>query len=201
MESRKLSDALFRIARAQQGYFTARQARMAGYSDSRFSYHVKKGHWLREARGIYRLSHFPESERPDLVYWSLWSCNRKGEVQGTFSHQTALAIYDLSDINPSRYYMTVPKTFRKRHSIPKNICLYQGDFLPEEIIQMDGYRIISPLRTLQDIMLDDTFLEEFVMQAINESLERGLVTQRNFLAVVENIQKHRIQRIMKGINL
>ncbi len=51
-------------------------------------------------RGIYRLAHYPVAERPELVLWILWSCNRKRELQGICSHdirrhETALDIHEL----------------------------------------------------------------------------------------------------------
>ena len=123
MEHLSIEQRLFEAASLQQGYFTSQQAKKAGYSDSRFTYHVKKGRWVREGRGIYRLASYPLGDRPDLVFWSLWSCDRRGNVQGIFSHQTALAIHDLSDVMPARYHLTVPKKFRKFHATPENIVL------------------------------------------------------------------------------
>jgi len=70
MRKNDMEHNLFGIASLQQGYFTARQAKEAGYADSRFSYHVRKGRWIREGRGIYRLANYPPGDRPDLVYWS-----------------------------------------------------------------------------------------------------------------------------------
>lgn len=38
---------LFTIAESQQGYFTARQAKIAGYKDDTHPYHVQSGNWMR----------------------------------------------------------------------------------------------------------------------------------------------------------
>jgi hypothetical protein len=71
---------------------------------------VQVGNWIREHRGIYRLALFPMADRPDLVLWALWSRNRAEETEGVYSHQTALSLYELSDLNPSKVHMTVPRT-------------------------------------------------------------------------------------------
>ncbi len=95
--SSKDSEArLFAIAETQGGFFTAKQAEDAGFDRRHHAYHVRTGNWQREHRGIHRLTRFPMPERPDLILWSLWSRNRDDEIQGTYSHQTALSIYDLS---------------------------------------------------------------------------------------------------------
>src|SRR5438105_4613982 len=76
-------------------------------------YHVQVGNWIREHRGIYRLALFPAADRPDLVLWALWSRNRNEEVEGVYSHHTALRLYDLSDLSPAKLHMTVPTHFRR----------------------------------------------------------------------------------------
>ncbi len=42
-------------------------------------------------RGVYRLVHFPVGDHEDLTAVWLWS-----EREGVFSHETALALHDLS---------------------------------------------------------------------------------------------------------
>ena len=90
------------IAQSQQGFFTAKQAIGAGFAEKVHSYHVNAGNWIREHRGIYRLADYAVAERPDLMRWYLWSQNRKGVPQGTYSHETALSLHELSDIMPSK---------------------------------------------------------------------------------------------------
>jgi len=99
---RAASRRLFDLAEQQQGFFTTKQAKAAGFAENTHPYHVQAGNWIREHRGIYRLALFPAPDRPDLVLWSLWSRNRKEEVDGVYSHQTALSLYELSDLNPAK---------------------------------------------------------------------------------------------------
>ena len=58
---------LYEIAEGQQGYFTAKQAKMCGFIESAQTYHVQAGNWVREHRGIYRLAHFPQTDQSHLV--------------------------------------------------------------------------------------------------------------------------------------
>lgn len=103
---------LYQIASEQNGYFTTKQAISSGYGTNSHPYHVKTGNWIREHRGIYRLANYPLGDRPDLMLWYLWSRNRNEEPQGVYSHETSLAIHDLTDINPAKLHMTVPKDKR-----------------------------------------------------------------------------------------
>ena len=77
---REASRRLFEIADQQQGYFTAKQAKAAGFAENTHPYHVKAGNWVREHRGIYRLALYPWTDRPDLALWALWSRNRNEEI-------------------------------------------------------------------------------------------------------------------------
>ena len=70
---REAARRLYEIAGAQQGFFTTKQAKAAGFAENTHSYHLQVGNWMREHRGIYRLVLFPPADRPDLVLWSLWA--------------------------------------------------------------------------------------------------------------------------------
>src|SRR5437016_389782 len=88
-------ETLYRIAERQAGYFTAAQAAQAGFSWERLSYYVARGRFLRVAKGIYRLVQFPASPFEDL--FRAWlRCGPKSVI----SHDSALAVYGLSDIIP-----------------------------------------------------------------------------------------------------
>ena len=99
---------LFQTASEQQGYFTTSQAIKAGFQDATHPYHLKNGDWIREWRGIYRISRYPRTDDGQYVLWSLWARNRKELWQGVYSHQTALSLFELSDVMPEKLHMTVP---------------------------------------------------------------------------------------------
>jgi len=109
------------------GYFTAKQAATLGYASNNRIYHVRAHNWIREHRGIYRLASFRSPERPDLILWWLWSRDRNDRPTGVFSHQTALSLHDLTDTNPAKLDLTVPKHFRRGVPTPKVLRLPFGD--------------------------------------------------------------------------
>jgi predicted transcriptional regulator of viral defense system len=174
---REASRRLFEFAEQQQGFFTTKQAKAAGFAENTHPYHVQVGNWIREHRGIYRLALFPTSDRPDLVLWALWSRNRNEEVEGVYSHQTALSLYDLSDLNPSKLHMTVPTDFRRNSDIPGIVVLHYAD-LPESDVQTaQGFKFTRPLRTILDVIEAGTVERNFIRQAVRQSLDRGLITR------------------------
>src|SRR6201997_1273971 len=175
---REASRRLFEIAEQQQGFFTTKQAKAAGFAENTHPYHVQVGNWIREHRGIYRLALFPVTDRPDLVLWALSSRNRNEEVEGVYSHHTALSLYDLSDLNPAKLHMTVPKDFRRNSDIPGILVLHYAD-LPESDVQAaQGFKFTRPLRTILDVIKEDTVERNFIRQALRQALERGLITRQ-----------------------
>jgi predicted transcriptional regulator of viral defense system len=169
---------LFKTAMAQQGFFTARQAVAAGYSEKNHAFHVNRGTWFREERGIYRLAQFPEPVDSDLILWSLWSRDREGRTQGIYSHQTALRIHELTDLNPSKLHLTVPPVFRRSAPIPKVLVLHRGEVEEKDAEQRKGYAVTNVRRTLEDLAREKSVTEGILRQGIGEGIRRGILRLR-----------------------
>ncbi len=168
----KKEDALASIVEEQGGYFTARQALQAGYSYRDQHYHKTIGNWVQVKRAIYRLKNYPYPQRDDLVVLTLLSHDRTGEPQAVVSHESALAIHQLSDANPSRIHLTVPPGFRKH--MPSGIVLYKALLSGKEWAQREGYRVTTPLRTLLDVAESPSGWT-YVPDAVYDALYKGLV--------------------------
>jgi predicted transcriptional regulator of viral defense system len=169
-------DVLFEFAEGQEGYFTAKQAAAAGYQLGSQAHHVKSANWVRVERGIYRLARFPQSPEEQLVIYSLWSRNRAGEPQGVYSHQTALSIHELSDVNPARLHMTVPTAFRRRANAPGILILHRGELGAADVEQRHGFAVTRPLRAVADVAGAESVSRDIVKQALTEGRQRGLIT-------------------------
>src|SRR5580704_11885186 len=172
---RESAKRLYQIAVDQQGFFTTKQAKAAGFAENTHPYHVQAGNWIREHRGIYRLASFPRGQRPDLMLWSLWSRNRGEAGQGVYSHQTALSLYDLSDVMPAKLHMTVPKNFRRNSEIPRVLVLHFADLPQSDIGAVHGVRVTKPMRTILDLLEHGEVPLASLRQALREGLRRGLI--------------------------
>ena len=175
---REAARRLFEIAEQQQGFFTTKQAKAAGFAENTHPYHVQAGNWIREHRGIYRLALFPMADRLDLVLWALWSRNRDEEVEGVYSHQTALSLYDLSDLNPAKLHMTVPTDFRRNSETPGILVLHYADLPESDVQNAQGFKFTRPLRTILDLIEADTVERNFIRQALRQAIDRGLISRQ-----------------------
>lgn len=163
-------DALFGVAQAQAGYFTTRQAARAGYSPQLLAYLGDKK-VLRVRRGIYRLVHFPSSDHEDLVVSWLWS-----EQAGVFSHDTALALHDLSDALPSKVHLTAPASWRRRRlRVPAGVVLHFADVGERDCTSFGAVPVTAPLRTLADC-IEAGLSPGLLDQALSQARRRGLIT-------------------------
>jgi predicted transcriptional regulator of viral defense system len=171
-------DRLYETAAAQDGMFTTRQAAEAGYSPQLLAHHLGSGRFIRVRRGVYRLVHFPAGEREELTVIWLWS-----EQAGVFSHQTALALHDLSDVLPAQVHLTLPSEWRKRRlRVPSGVVLHYEDVPGEERSWFGPVPATAPARTLVDCARADVS-PELLRQAALEALDRGLVARAELAAV------------------
>jgi predicted transcriptional regulator of viral defense system len=158
-------NALYQIAEQQAGYFTTAQARQAGFSPSLLSYHLDTGHFERVRPRVYRLVQFPASPHEDLyVDWL------QAGPQAVISHDSALALYDLSDLLPDQIHVTVPRTASRRR---KRRRLHTKHLRQEDVTRYDGLPVTTVLRTLIDVTRAG-LADEQIRQAIQEALRRGL---------------------------
>ena len=172
------ADALFAVAEGQQGYFTSKQAAEAGYQLGSQAHHVKSGNWTRVERGIYRLTRFPQSSEEQLVIYALWSRNRAGEPEGVYSHQTALSIHELSDLNPAKLHMTVPAAFRRTAKTPNVLVLHRSDLSKKDVELQQGFAVTRPLRSIADLAAAESTSRDIVEQALIEGRRHGVITAR-----------------------
>ena len=180
------ADALFAVAEGQQGYFTSKQAAEAGYQLGSQAHHVKSGNWTRVERGIYRLTRFPQSSEEQLVIYALWSRNRAGEPEGVYSHQTALSIHELSDLNPAKLHMTVPAAFRRTAKTPNVLVLHRANLNQTDIEPRQGFAVTRPLRTIADLAAAESTSRDIVEQALIEGRRRGVITVREISTLGRN---------------
>jgi predicted transcriptional regulator of viral defense system len=166
-------DALYHLAEQQAGYFTARQAARAGFSWERLTDYSKNGRFQRVAHGVYRLTRFPASRFEDLfVAWL--KCGPKSAI----SHESALALFDLSDVLPGEVHVTVPRTASRRR---RGIRLHTNRLRPAEVVKREGLPVTSVPRTIADVARAG-LSEDHVARAIQQALARGLTTRQALLA-------------------
>jgi len=179
MSDRIDHDGLYRIAESQAGYFTAGQALAAGMDRSTLRHHARPGgRYERVRRGLYRLRHFPSTPHEHVVAAWLALSN----VPAIVSHESALELYDLSDVIPKAVHVTVPREKRGQRPRP-GVRFHTLEHPPgaTEIRRVEGVLATSPERAIVDSLEAGTQLEQIEL-AVRQALERGLTTPRRLRA-------------------
>ncbi len=190
--SRETARSLFSKALEQEGYFTAKQAKEAGYDYPHLDYHVSMGNFERVGHGLYRLTSLPPGEYDDLVRLTLWSRNRQDEPQAVVSYESALVLHDLSELLPAEIHLTVPPSFRKE---PPTVCvLHKARLASKDIEERAGFRVTVPQRTLLDVATSGV-PEEQLQKAVAAALARGLVRRNKLLEAAKKCP--RSQRLLR----
>lgn len=172
-----LRRALDAVAFDQAGYFSAAQAVAIGYSHQAQKYHVDAGNWLRVDRGLFRFPGWPLGSDDDYIRWTLWSGGR-----GIVSHDSALAVHGLSDVDPIKVHLTVPSGF---YAVDDHVALHVGRVSEDDLEHRHGWAVTTPLRSLLDCAAS-TASQEQIDRAVSDALRTGLVTRRRLLRATAN---------------
>lgn len=70
---------------------------------------------------------------------------------------------------------------------------------PDEILEYEGYRITTPERTIYDVFMDEQTPEDFVIQAIREGVEKGIVSKSKVIHMIQEANIDRGARIINNI--
>jgi predicted transcriptional regulator of viral defense system len=182
MSDRVDHDGLYRIAESQAGHFTAEQALEAGMDRSTLLHHARPGgRYERIRRGLYRLRHFPSTPHEHVV--AAWLDLPSPAV---VSHESALELYELSDVIPNAVHITLPREKRgqrPRHGVRFHVLTNAPG--RDETRRVDGVLATSPERTIVDSLEAGTQPEQIEL-AVRQALERGLTTPRRLRAAATN---------------
>lgn len=158
---------IYELAADQFGYFTTAQAHRLGVGRMAVVMMERRGTIERVSRGVYRLLQFPVEPEGQYMEASLWPVRTTAVV----SHESALALYGLSDVDPPRIHITVPKRYRVRRAVPARLAVHYADLPPGDRTLHNGIPVTSVARTLRDChaaMLGDDLVAQALWQAERE---------------------------------
>jgi hypothetical protein len=107
-----------------------------------------------------------------------------------------MAVHEISDLMPSRIYLTVPPGFRKKP--PSGVILHRDKLSPHEIEQRQGFRVTTPLRTLIDaarVAVDP----EQLARGILDSIRKGLLSDRQLQTAIEMLHGPGRERLYRAL--
>jgi predicted transcriptional regulator of viral defense system len=175
MKPRRWDTTLYELAESQSGYFTAAQARTAGLHPVRLVQLEHSEDIERLSRGVYRLTRYPISPFGQYMEAALWPQVRRAGVHGTISHESALALYGISDASPSKVHITLPPALRIRRAPPGQLMIHRAHLDPGEIRIVEGVPVTTAERAIRDVH-DAHLGPALVRQAIEDGRRTGYLS-------------------------
>jgi len=174
---------LYDIAEDNYGFVTVEEARQAGVRPQRLAEMARRGALRREGLALYRLDPFPTHELDSYRKATLWPY----PVEGVLSHETALELYELSDVNPAKIHMTVPRDFRiRRREVPTLYVMHHDDLEQRDVTRHEGLPIVTPAKAIRQC--DQAHLRrDLLRQALEDAKRRGLITRAEYSRLMKEL--------------
>lgn len=162
-------NVIVEIATDQHGYVTQEDARRAGVGTWALARMAERGTIERVSQGVYRVPMIPRGPLDEYMQAALWP---RG-VRGVLSHQTALELYELSDVNPAKIHLTVPRSHRIQRTVPDLYMVHRDDLAGEEIGALEDIPIVTAMRAVRDCHAAGLG-PALIAQAIEDGRRRGI---------------------------
>ena len=163
-------DILLDRAFDQYGFVTSDDARSLGIDEKRLVDMERRGTLERVACGLYRFKVIPHTGREHLMEAVLWP----RRTRGVLSHDTALELHNLCDINPTKVHITVPRRYRINREIPSTYAIHHRDLADSDRTLVEGIPVVTPAQSIEDAI--ETHVDpKLIDQAIDTARRRGLI--------------------------
>jgi predicted transcriptional regulator of viral defense system len=167
--SEPLFPQLLERALDQHGLLTPEDAQAIGANDSALRLMVHRGTLERIGFGIYRV---PQLAGDRLAQYQEALLRIRSE--GALTHDTALDLHDLCDINPAKVHVTLAPSTRLRRRQPDWLVVHRGRLDESDLTWLEGLRIATPGRAILDGIATHIG-DRFVDQALDTGRVRGLL--------------------------
>lgn len=161
---------LAELAADQYGLFTLQDARSVGYEANSVAQMARRGRLQRVSQGVYRIAFLPAGALGSYMEAALWPVG----VKGVLSHATALDLWDVSDINPSKIHITVPCAHRPQRQAPNGYIVHREDLPEQDIAAIEGIPVVTLTRAIEQCAAAHIGLD-LLEQAVRTGRAHGLL--------------------------
>ena len=161
---RTLMDA----AALQRGFVTPENARDLGVPPVELPKLAARGALLHCSYGLYRVAGYPSQAGDELVKAVHWAGG------GHISHESALGLWELADVNPRRINVTVPRRVRREGG--STYRLWIAELPKSDIEQHLGVQVTTPMRSIADAATAGTD-PRLIRQALYNALRFGFASK------------------------
>ena len=180
-------DELWDVAVDQYGYVTAFNAHDLGIPVVELGKLASRGKLERVSYGVYRFPEWPVAANDHLMEAVLWTRDRRGAL----SHDTALSVYELSDINPDRVHVTVAPKSRalQRVQVPEPYAVHYQCLRDDQIGWWEMIPTVTVVTAIEQC-IDTRVRPDLILQAISTAGRLGRITPET---------SERLEAVLRGV--
>jgi predicted transcriptional regulator of viral defense system len=168
-------DTLRELAAAHDGLFMVQEAVAAGIRRVLIVQLANRGRLERIAQGLYRFPSWPSSELQQYHEALLWPQTRHNLAYALVSHDSALELYNLTQLNPGVIHVTIPLGTRIVRETPIWVRFHRADVEERDRTWERGIPTVTVARAIEDIAA--THGIDVVHRAVSEARERRLLRE------------------------
>lgn len=164
------------------GLVTVADACAAGYEPKSLAKLAQRGQLERVSRGVYRVPFLPGGALQAYLAAALWPQG----ARGVLSHETALELWDVSDVNPAKIHVTVPAAHRAQREIPAAYVIHREDLDAAEVTAVEGVPVVRLARALRECARAHVG-GDLLEQAARNGRARGLLSAAEHEALTREL--------------
>ena len=159
------------VAMDQNGFITFADLRRLSADPVRLRQWHQHGKIDKVGHGIYRFRQIAPTPLDSYMLATLWPSGR-----GVLSHDSALELHDLCDINPAKVHLTLPPGYWPRRRGGELYMIHHEALQQEEVTWHEGIRIVTPAVAIRQA-LDTDVPTHLIRQAIDTARRQGRVSR------------------------
>ncbi len=168
-------DTLRNVAAEHEGLVTAAEAEEAGVPRALLVQLSHRGRLDRIAQGLYRFPNWPTTRLQQYHEAVLWPRAHRDLEYSLISHDSALELYILTQLNPGVIHVTLPSKTRISREPPTWLRLHFAVVAESDQAWEQGIPIVSVPRAIEDVA--PTHGADVIHRAVSEARERRLLRE------------------------
>jgi predicted transcriptional regulator of viral defense system len=174
---------LWEVALDQHGYVTSGNAAALDINVVELGKLSSRGQLQKIAYGIYRFEQLPQTGFEMYMLATLWT-------GGVLSHDTALELWQLCEINPTKIHVTVTGRPRRHKEGGEAYVVHPGHLTSDETAYYERIPIVRPnIAIAQGIR--SGVQSHLLVEAIETAKKRGLITAHDLDGHYEQLKDRR----------
>lgn len=173
---------LAEIAAERYGYVTTADAEALGLDPHRLFEMARRGQLDHPTTAVYRVPLIPVTPLDSYMQATLWPRN----VDAVISHVSALSLYELSDVNPAKIHITVPRAHRPRREVPALYVLHREDLEAGDLTTYEGIPIVTAAKAIRQAHAAHLG-PALIRAAIEDGRQRGLLKRAEAAGLHEEL--------------